>query len=292
MPANYPPSKGPKTSLLIYNFNAAQQAAFLYLSYSLLGPRNWGPFFCAIFGRNNRSARFPPMLNITPTADHPMPNNLNEEVAESLQVNARVAADTASLMFELGMPFEMTAEDEEAARKLFTQVDVKKKKGQDPNTTNPASLYQGSVALKLGALLNEYDKRIVLDATQARTYIMNKLLEISDCGDDKTELRALELFGKMSDVGAFTEKSEVTITHRSSGDIKQALQEKISRLLGPDVQDVTPKLAQELGIEVIEEAIDEVDIELDALAREREETRVQSLKIAAEKAKEREDESR
>jgi len=100
------------------------------------------------------------------------------------------------------------------------------------------------------------------------------------------------LFGKMSDVGAFTEKSEVTITHRSSGDIKQVLQEKISRLLGPDVQDVTPKLAQELGIEVIEEAVDEVDVELDALAREREETRVQNLKTAAEKAKEREDESR
>jgi hypothetical protein len=98
--------------------------------------------------------------------------------------------------------------------------------------------------------------------------------------------------GKMSDVGAFTEKSEVTITHRSSGDIKQVLQEKISRLLGPDVQDVTPKLAQELGIEVIEEAVDEVDIELDALAREREESRTQSLKVAAEKAKEREDDVR
>ena len=190
------------------------------------------------------------------------------------------------------MPFEMTAEDEEAARKLFSQVDVKKKKGQDPNATNPASLYEGSVALKLGALLNEYDKRIVLDATQARTYIMNKLLEISDCGDNKTELRALELFGKMSDVGAFTEKSEVTITHRSSGDIKQVLQEKISRLLGSDVEDVTPKLAEELGIELVDEVVDEVDVELDALAREREENRTQSLKAAAEKAKEREDDVR
>jgi hypothetical protein len=55
---------------------------------------------------------------------------------------------------------------------------------------------------------------------------------------------------------------------------------------------VTPKLAQELGIEVIEEAVDEVDVELDALAREREETRVQNLKTAAEKAKEREDDAR
>jgi hypothetical protein len=231
-------------------------------------------------------------MNITPTADHPLPKNFQDEVADSLQGNARVAADTASLMFELGMPFEMTEEDEEAARKLFTQVDKKRKPNQPASSVNPPDLYQGNVALKLGALLNEYDKRVVLDATQARTYIMNKLLEISDCGDSKIELRALELFGKMSDVGAFTEKSEVTITHRSSGDIKQVLQEKISRLLGSDIEDVTPKLAEELGIELVEEVVDEVDVELDALAREREENRVQSLKAAAEKAKESDDDAR
>lgn len=222
------------------------------------------------------------MLNITPTAGPPIPTNLQEEVAGSLQENARIAATTATLLYELDMPFEMTQEDEEEARKLFAEVDKKKKRGQDPSTTNPPSLYQGNVALKLGALLNEYDKRVVLDATQARTYIMNRLLEISACGEAKTELRALELFGKMSDVGAFTEKSEVTITHRTSGDIKQVLQEKISRLLSADVEDVTPKLAEELGIEVEEEKVDEVDLELDALAREREEMRTKELKKAEE----------
>ena len=262
----------------------------MYLSTPSLAPVTGGLFF-VLYSAQLRSARFPPM-NITPTADHPLPKNFQEEVADSLQGNARVAADTASLMFELGMPFEMTEEDEEAARKLFSQVDVKKKQKQDPNTINPPSLYQGSVALKLGALLNEYDKRVVLDATQARTYIMNRLLEISACGEAKTELRALELFGKMSDVGAFTEKSEVTITHRSSGDIKQVLQEKISKLLGPDIEDVTPKLAQELGIELVEEVVDEVDVELDALAREREEIRIESQRLAAEKAQEREDDAR
>jgi len=70
------------------------------------------------------------------------------------------------------------------------------------------------------------------------------------------------------------------------------LQEKISRLLGPDIEDVTPKLAEELGIELVEEEVDEVDVELDALAREREEMRLQSQKIAAEKAQEREDDVR
>jgi hypothetical protein len=224
------------------------------------------------------------MHNITPTEGHPIPKNLQEEVADTLQENARIAATTAALMYELDMPFEMTEEDEEEARKLFAEVDKKRKRGQSTQAVNPPSLYQGNVALKLGALLNEYDKRVVLDATQARTYIMNRLLEISACGEAKTELRALELFGKMSDVGAFTEKSEVTITHRTSGDIKEVLKEKITRLLATDVEDVTPKLAEELGIEIEEDKPDEVDVELDALAREREETRTKELAKTADDA--------
>ena len=157
-------------------------------------------------------------------------------------------------MFELGMPFEMTEEDEEKARELFAQVDKKKKGNAKTETVNPPALYQGSVALKLSALLNEYDQRVVLDATQARTYIMNRLLEITSCGDPKYELRALELMGKMSDIGAFTEKSEVTITHRSAGDLKQVLQEKISRLLDGAVIDVQVKdVKKELGLAEEEE---------------------------------------
>jgi hypothetical protein len=149
------------------------------------------------------------------------------------------------LMTELGMPFEMTEEDEEAARNLFAQVDTKKKQN-----INPPALYQGGVALKLSALLSEYDHRIVLDAAQARTYITNRLVEISSCGEVKNELRALELLGKMSDIGAFTDKSEITITHRSANDLKQVIHEKISRLLQGNVIDAPVKnISDELGLD-------------------------------------------
>lgn len=196
-----------------------------------------------------RSAFFPPMLNITPSDDIPLPANTAEQVASSLQENARVAANTANLMFELGMPFEMTAEDEDEARKLFAEVDKKKGGNTKTQAVNPPQLYQGNVALKLSALLNEYDHKVVLDATQARTYMINRLLEISNCGETKHELRALELMGKLSDVGAFTEKSEVTITHRTSGDLKQILQEKISKLLNSSAIDVEVKdVKKELGL--------------------------------------------
>jgi hypothetical protein len=196
------------------------------------------------------------MLHVTPSDDHPLPSNTTEQAAPTLQENARIAANTANIMFELGMPFEMTADDEEEARKLFSEVD-KKKKSSGKEKSNPPQLYQGSVALKLSALLSEYDHRVVLDATQARTYIMNRLLEISSCGETKQELRALELMGKMSDIGAFTEKSEVTITHRSSSDLKQILQEKISKLLNSGAIDVEAKdVKKELGL--VEDVVSDV----------------------------------
>ena len=199
-------------------------------------------------------------IELQPTSDIPLPKDFGDEVGASLQDNARIAASTAAFMAELDMPFEMTEEDEKLAHDLFKQVDAKKKK-TSADQYNPASLYQGNVALKLSALLNEYDQRVVLNATQARTYITNRLLEISSCGDARYELKAIELLGKLSDVGAFTEKSEVTITHRTSDDLKVAIADKINRLLAAqqaNTIDITPEhdtLEAELGL--LEEQIDE-----------------------------------
>ena len=52
--------------------------------------------------------------------------------------------------------------------------------------------------------------------------------------DAKVRLRALELLGKISDVGLFSEKSEVTITHQSTDDLKARLRKKLEKLAEPD----------------------------------------------------------
>jgi hypothetical protein len=189
-------------------------------------------------------------LSITPDSAHPLPDSYDDQVASSFSENARVAASTAALLSELGMPFEMTEEDEKKAQALFRSVDTTKK-----TQNNPPDLYNGAVALRLSALLSEYDKAIVADAAQARTYITNKLLDISACGDTKHELRALELLGKMSDIGAFTEKSEITITHKTSGDLRKAIEDKLKRLLlanTQDVEEVKPSAEEELGLIEVE----------------------------------------
>lgn len=187
---------------------------------------------------------------VTPDSNVPLPDSYEDQVANSFSENAYVAASTAALMSELGMAFEMTEEDEKKAQTLFRSVD-KVKKGPRDESHNPKDMYEAPVAIRLSALLSAYDKLIVKDAAQARTYIMNRLLDLSACGDTKHELRAIELLGKMSDIGAFTEKSEITIKHKSSDDLKKAIEDKLKKMLlvrSSDAQDVKPKAEEELGL--------------------------------------------
>jgi len=185
-------------------------------------------------------------ITVVPDSNVPLPDSYEDQVASSFSENARIAASTASLMSELGLPFEMTEEDEKKAQSLFRSVDTNKK-----TQNNPDDLYKAPVAVRLSALLSEYDKLIVTDAAQARTYIMNRLLDLSACGDTKHELRAIELLGKMSDIGAFTEKSEITVTHKTSDDLKKAIEDKLKRLLlvnTSNAEDIKPKAEEELGL--------------------------------------------
>jgi hypothetical protein len=112
-------------------------------------------------------------------------------------------------------------------------------------------LRNSGVALALSGYIGEYGKSVVATAVETRVLIHNRLLEISQCGDVKHELKAIELLGKMSDVGAFTEKSELVITHKSADDLQLAIKEKIQRLLHSDIIDVEPlsdDLEKELGL--------------------------------------------
>ena len=93
---------------------------------------------------------------------------------------------------------------------------------------------------------------------QIRLLVTNKLIIDSESPDNRTRLRALELLGKITDVGLFTEKSEVTVTHRSTEDLVSSIRSKIHKLMHPtDVVDVneikvngeTVDLDAELGVE-------------------------------------------
>lgn len=180
-----------------------------------------------------------------------MPETFKDELGSTFHEEVNIAANTAVLLSGLGMPYEMTDEDAMLAKELFENVEKHKKP-----TKSSKELSRPGVALALGNYIGEYGNVVVANAVETRNLIHNRLIEISQCGDVKHELKALELLGKMSDVGAFTEKSELVITHKTSDELQSAIREKINRLLHSDIIDVDPLsdgLEEELGLLEVEE---------------------------------------
>lgn len=181
------------------------------------------------------------MIEITPTAEHPLPFDLSAEQPKTHADSIAIAANTADLIDQLGGSIDYSAEDEAKARTLIKG----EAKGEEPRTVSIPG-----VAKKAAQILKAYDYQAIADAIQARNFITNKLIELADCGDPRFELKALELLGKHSDIGIFTERSEITVHHTTSSSLENSIKERIKRLLNTTVTDVTPidDLDAQLGL--------------------------------------------
>lgn len=80
-------------------------------------------------------------------------------------------------------------------------------------------------------ILQDFGKQVATSAAEIRHLITNKLLLETENDDAKVRLRALELLGKISDVGLFTEKQEVTITHQTTAELRDSLRSKLNKII-------------------------------------------------------------
>lgn len=186
-------------------------------------------------------------LHVEPDLSIPFPDD-NPVLANFIE-KAQAACNTAELL-ELDMePTEQDLSTAENAVYAVAENEEKANKKLVKQDQKPA------VYKSVKSILDEYSLRVVDNAMQIRLLVTNKLILDSDSPDDRTRLRALEMLGKITDVGLFTEKSEVTITHRSTEDLVNSIRNKIHRLMHPD--DVTDVNAVEVNGETID-----VDAEL------------------------------
>jgi len=177
------------------------------------------------------------MLNIEPTAEHPVPFDLSDEQPKTHADSVAIAVNTADLIDQLGGSLDFDNKSLEQAGKLITGAE----KANTPKTVSvPAQAKAASVLIK------QFDFQAFSDQLQARNFITNKLISLADSGDPKIELKALELLGKHSDIGLFTERSEITIHHTTSTSLENSIKDRIKRLLNADVTDVTANLIDEL----------------------------------------------
>jgi hypothetical protein len=195
-----------------------------------------------------------PTVQIEPTKDYPVPFDTEDEVPATFVEEVAVAGNTAELQVQLGAPLEV---DEATAQKEKNLIEQAIKERKTKNLTNP------NTAFAAAAFLRTYGQQIALDVSQARAAITNKLMELANCGDPRYELKALEMLGKHSDIGLFTERSEITINYKNPEDLEHAIKERVKRLLNAEIIDVTPigaDLDEQLGVADVPETplIDEL----------------------------------
>jgi hypothetical protein len=200
-------------------------------------------------------------LHIHPDKTVPYPDGIEPDKTATLREDMQVAANTAAVLKGLGGQYDESPEDQAGADAVFAEfselakqqfedaMSGKSKRAKRPPP--PALLERVSVADRIGTMLREYNNPIVADAAELRLVVTNKLLDLAGCGDPRIEIKATEMLGKISDVGLFSEKTEITVTYNNVSDIDEAIKDKIRKMMrlhAIDVPSVELDVSKEFGV--------------------------------------------
>ena len=191
-------------------------------------------------------------ISILPTANIPLPDDFESEEPTTDALKIKIAAATMKVLSEAGAEIPVsTAEKKEAEEifKNFTNPEATDK----ITTAQTKALSVPATVQHLYAMLSDYDHQVVQEAVQLRRFVTNKLIEDAGLSDPRHRLKALELLGKISDVGLFAEKTEITVKHLSQADLETEIKSKLYKILGKtsvidttfevvDVKDITPEI--------------------------------------------------
>jgi hypothetical protein len=165
---------------------------------------------------------------------------MSEELPKTHADSVAIAANTIDMLEQLGGSFDYSSDDFQKAASLV--------KGQT-TTPQPKNVTSTGTAKVLAIAVKENDFQVFADIQQARNFVTNRLVSLANCGDIKVELKALELLGKHSDIGLFTERSEITVHHTTSTSLENSIKERVKRLLNTEYVDTIPldDLDEQLG---------------------------------------------
>jgi hypothetical protein len=168
---------------------------------------------------------------LTPDEGVPL---LPQNTLTDLQERVRAAANTADILAGHGLDVTPNTEDREIAASLVQSYAADPEAASRHVTTSKAVHMTPASLIETRRILDEFGSAVVRHAVEIRHLVTNKLLLEVENPDPRNRIRALELLGKISDVGLFTERSEVTITHQSTDDLRKNLRDKFNRLLDKD----------------------------------------------------------
>lgn len=178
-------------------------------------------------------------LVATPELGIPFPFDTTPEELEDFRQNAAALVKTVETLEDAGMVTEVTDDDRLQSHQIMAD-----------QKTPPTPVTPGT-AKHLNALLSTYDHELLNVHYRLRNYVTNKLIQESAEEDPKIRLKALELLGKVSGVGLFSERVDINVTHRTVKDIETEIRKTLELYEG-EYSEVEPQ------------AVSIADIDLDA----------------------------
>lgn len=168
-----------------------------------------------------------------------------ESDTEGYMTTLEAAANTARLLESAGLDMNFNDDDLDDAAATARQAARAPQVLQQQSSIKGLTKKTPATLLLTEKILKDYGQQVVQEAAQVRHMVVNRLIQETDNPDPRIRIKALELLGKTSDVGLFTEKQEITVTHRTSSELRDRLRQKLEKLM----VDVTP-----IPLDIVEDA--------------------------------------
>jgi hypothetical protein len=176
----------------------------------------------------------------TPELGIPFPFDTTPEELDNFRAKAEAMLNTVEELERNGLDVEVTDDDRIQSHGMMLEESI-----PSPKNVTPASVKH------LNAILSEYDKEVLDVHRRLRNYVTNKFVLETQDPDPKVRLKALEMLGKINGVGLFSDRIDVTVTHRTVKDIETELRKTLELYEGEytDVTESKPVSLAEIDLD-------------------------------------------
>ena len=192
------------------------------MSRAGVGTLDFHPTKKCVYSTHRNHIKFQNMpIVVTPEVGIPLPFDTTPEEIQDFREKAHALFETVQELVLQGAQVEVTPEDKAQSHQIAAEGKLPPVKNLTPGTI-----------INLEAILNEWDQEVLDVNRRLRNYVTNKLIMESADPDPRQRMKALENLGKISSVGLFSEKIEVSVTHRSVDDIEKELARTLEMYMG------------------------------------------------------------
>lgn len=159
-----------------------------------------------------------------------------EDVATSSQVlSAKIKTHEIMKAFDVeqprakDIPYENALATVAFARQFSPEAAEEEKKKTALSLTTPEAMQ------KAQAMLTAYDWQFVEQAANIRAYVVTSLVNETTNTKPEVRLKALKMLGDVTEVGLFTQRTEVVTRNLSDQEIEQEIKKRLEKLtINPD----------------------------------------------------------